>query len=267
MAWQSQPWAPGFHLQFRSVPTSAETEASMNNKTKITGLILAGYMLGRTKKLGLALTVASAVAGTSAVKNRDQLLGGLKDFADSSPELKSLQEKITGRLADSGKNAAKAVAAKGVDQLSVKLQEQTEKMKATLDDTADMIDPSVDDSEGADDEENAPESEAENAAEPSEGSEPDEEGPTEEAESTGETETTDEPQETDEEPQDEEEAPKKKPEAKRPSTANRSAKGTRSSKSSTASRGSRTKSSSKRSSTAKKTSSRGAAKPEEAEDE
>lgn len=228
----------------------------MNNKTKITGLILAGYMLGRTKKLGLALTVASAVAGTTVAKNRDQLLGGLKDFADSSPELKSLQEKITGRLADSGKNAAKAVAAKGVDQLSVKLQEQTEKMKATLEDTADAIDPSVDDSEGADDEENAPESEAENAAEP------DEEGPTDEAESTGETETTDEPQETDEE-----EAPKKKPAAKRTSTANRSAKGTRSSKSSTASRGSRTKSSSKRSSTAKKTSSRGAAKPEEAEDE
>ncbi|UVI35345.1 hypothetical protein [Brevibacterium spongiae] len=240
----------------------------MNNKMKITGLILAGYMLGRTKKLGLALTVASAVAGTTAAKNRDQLLGGLKDFADSSPELKSLQEKITGRLAESGKSAVKAVAAKGVDQLSVKLQDQTEKMKSTLDDAADSIDPNVDDSEGADDEEDAPESEAENAAAPSEGSEPDEEGLTEEAESTGETETTDEPQETDEEPQDEEEAPKKKPAAKRPSTANRSAKGTRSSKSSTASRGSRTKSGSKRSTTAKKTSStRAAAKPEEAEDE
>lgn len=266
MAWQSRPWAPGFHLQFRSVPTSAETEATMNNKTKITGLILAGYMLGRTKKLGLALTVASAVAGTTAAKNRDQLLGGLKDFADSSPELKNLQEKITGRLADSGKNAAKAVAAKGVDQLSAKLQEQTEKMKATLDDTADAIDPSVDDSEGADDEENAPESEAENAAEPAEGSEPAEEGPTDEAEPTGEAETADEPQEIDEEPQAEEEAPKK-PAAKRSSTANRSAKGTRSSRSSTSSRGSRTKSGSKRSTTAKKTSSRAAAKPEEAEDE
>ena len=226
----------------------------MNNKMKITGLILAGYMLGRTKKLGLALTVASAVAGTTAAKNRDQLLGGLKDFADSSPELKNLQEKITGRLAESGKSAVKAVAAKGVDQLSVKLQEQTEKMKSTLDDTADSIDPNVDDSEGADDEESTPESEDENAPAPSEDPE------------TGEAETADEPQEIDEEPQAEEEAPKK-PAAKRSSTANRSAKGTRSSKSSTSSRGSRTKPGSKRSTTAKKTSSRAAAKPEEAEDE
>lgn len=227
----------------------------MNNKMKITGLILAGYMLGRTKKLGLALTVASAVAGTTAAKNRDQLLGGLKDFADSSPELKGLQEKITGRLAESGKSAVKAVAAKGVDQLSVKLQDQTEKMKSTLDDAADSIDPNVDDSEGADDEEDAPESEDESAPENSEEPEADEAEP------------TDDEQEADDEPQAEEEAPKK-PAAKRSSTAKRSAKGTRSSKSSTASRGSRTKSGSKRSTTAKKTSStRAAAKPEEAEDE
>lgn len=226
----------------------------MNNKMKITGLILAGYMLGRTKKLGLALTVASAVAGTTAAKNRDQLLGGLKDFADSSPELKSLQEKITGRLAESGKSAVRAVAAKGVDQLSVKLQNQTEKMKSTLDDAADSIDPNVDDGEGADDEEDAPEAEDENAPENSEESEADEAEP------------TDDEQEADEEPQAEEEAPKK-PAAKRSSTAKSSAKGTRSSKSSTASRGSRTKSGSKRSTTAKKASTRAAAKPEEAEDE
>lgn len=225
----------------------------MNNKMKITGLILAGYMLGRTKKLGLALTVASAVAGTTAAKNHDQLLGGLKEFADSSPELKSLQEKITGRLAESGKSAVKAVAAKGVDQLSVKLQDQTEKMKSTLDDAADSIDPNVDDSEGADDEEGASEAEDENA-------------PDSEESEAEEAEQTDEPQESDEEPQAEEEAPKK-PAAKRSSTAKRSARGTRSAKSSTASRGSRTKSGSKRSTTAKKTSTRAAAKSEEAEDE
>ncbi|WP_420096064.1 hypothetical protein [Brevibacterium sediminis] len=226
----------------------------MNNKMKLTGLILAGYVLGRTKKLGLALTIASTVAGTTAAKNRDQLLGGLKDFAESSPELKSLQEKITGRLAESGKSAVRAVAAKGVDQLSVKLQDQTEKMKSTLDDAADSIDPNVDDSEGADDEEEAPEAEDENAPENSEESEVDEAEP------------TDDEQEADEEPQAEEETPKK-PAAKRSSTAKRSAKGTRSSKSSTTSRGSRTKSGSKRSTTAKKTSTRAAAKPEEAEDE
>ncbi|GEB23628.1 hypothetical protein [Brevibacterium aurantiacum] len=105
----------------------------MNDKMKLTGLILSGYMLGRTKKLGLALTIATSVTGSTAVNNRDKLTGGLKELVDSSPELKSLREKVTGRLADSGKNVAKAMAAKGVDQLSSRLQDHTDKMKSALD--------------------------------------------------------------------------------------------------------------------------------------
>jgi len=150
----------------------------MNSKLKITGLILAGYALGRTKKLGLALTVASTLAGSTAVRNRDQLMGGLKDFAESSPELKSLQEKITGRLADSGKNAAKAMAAKGVDQLSSTLQDQTEKMKSTLDDTAEDLDPSSEEPEDEDVESERVEAEVD---EPEDSGESEDEGPEEEA--------------------------------------------------------------------------------------
>lgn len=119
----------------------------VNSKLKITGLILGGYLLGRTKKLGLALIVASAVAGSTAVKNRDQLLCGLKDVVDSSPELKELQTKLTGRLAESGKSAAKAMAAKGVDLLSNTLQHQTERMKSSLDDVSDDLDPHVEEAE------------------------------------------------------------------------------------------------------------------------
>lgn len=70
----------------------------MKGKMRLTSLILGGYMLDRAKKLGLALTIASAVAGSTAVNNRDKLAGGLRGLADSSPELNSLQEKITGRL-------------------------------------------------------------------------------------------------------------------------------------------------------------------------
>lgn len=70
----------------------------MKDKMRLTSLILGGCMLDRTKKLGLALTIASPVAGSTAVSNRDKLAGGLRGPADSSPELNSLQEKITGRL-------------------------------------------------------------------------------------------------------------------------------------------------------------------------
>lgn len=203
----------------------------MNNKMKITGLILAGYMLGRTKKLGLALTIASSVAGSTAVKNRDSLIGGLKEFADSSPELKNLQEKVTGRLADSGKGAAKAVAAKGVDQLSARLQDQTDKMKATLDETAEDLDPSsaesadAEEDEAADVDSETPEDDAE-----------DQQSETEDAEA----------------PAAEEEPPKKSAPRKRSSSSSSSSRKGATSKTTSTARGSGSKSTASKTSSTKK---------------
>lgn len=113
----------------------------MNDKLKMGGLILGGYLLGRTKNLKLALTIAAAVGATKATQNRDQIQGSLQELMDSSPELASLGEKITGRLAETGKNAARSAASKGVDQLSQKLQDQTEKMKSSLDEASEDLAP------------------------------------------------------------------------------------------------------------------------------
>lgn len=231
----------------------------MNNKMKVTGLILAGYMLGRTKKLGMALTVASAVAGSTAVNNREKLMGGVKELAESSPELKSLQEKITGRLADSGKSAAKAMAAKGVDQLSSRLQDQTEKMKSTLDDAAEDLDPSSEEPEDAED--SAAPDEAAEEAETDEAPEPEEPEDSEEPDS-GESEGEQEPAAEEEEP--------KKPARQRSSSKGSSNKTSGAAKSSSTSRKSGTKAAStrKRSTTAKKPSTaRKTNKTKEASDE
>ncbi|MGK4066081.1 hypothetical protein AB0Y14_08480 [Rothia sp. HC945] len=115
----------------------------MDNKTKTAGLLLGGYLLGRAKKLKLALVVASTVSGTTAFSKRKQLSGALSQFAQSTPELKELGEKITGRLADSGKGAAMNLATRGADQLGAKLQERTDSLKASLDDPAKSLQPEV----------------------------------------------------------------------------------------------------------------------------
>lgn len=111
----------------------------MNARVKVTGLILGGYLLGRSKKLKLAMTIAGTAAGTTLMQKRhqvkDQVTGTVGQVTDSSPELKSLQEKVTGRLADSGRGAARAMAAKGIDQVGQKLQERTDRMKAELGET------------------------------------------------------------------------------------------------------------------------------------
>lgn len=90
----------------------------MNNKVKVTGLLVGGYLLGRSKKLKLALTVAASVSGSSLYRNREQIQEAFGKFSESSPDFKNLQEKVTGRL---------------VDQVGAKLQEQTDKINTSLD--------------------------------------------------------------------------------------------------------------------------------------
>lgn len=105
----------------------------MDNKLKIAGLLAGGYILGRSKKLKLALTVASSVAGVAGYSKRQMLSEAITKISENTPELQGLTDKITGRLAESGKNAAYSMVSMGVDQLSQKLQEQTDKINDSLD--------------------------------------------------------------------------------------------------------------------------------------
>lgn len=145
----------------------------MDNKVKVTGLLLGGYLLGRGKKLKLALTVASAVGGSALYRNREQIQETLTKLGESSPELQDLQEKITGRLGD----AVQTALTSGLDQAGAKLQEQTDKINSSMDaagEAADTAQDKVKDAapaddgdtaEGAPEEESEPEGESEGSAE------------------------------------------------------------------------------------------------------
>lgn len=107
----------------------------MDDKLKFAALLLAGYLLGRTKKMKLALTIAGAVAGNQLKdeSSRAALLGGVggvKDSLLSSPEIKRLTDEVSGKLMEAGRAAALAAAAKGIDSLNSTLESQTERLKS-----------------------------------------------------------------------------------------------------------------------------------------
>lgn len=133
----------------------------MDNKLKIAGLLAGGYVLGRSKKLKLALTVASSVAGVAGYSKRQMLSEAITKISENTPELQGLTDKITGRLAESGKNAAYSMVSMGVDQLSQKLQEQTDKINDSLDSPAQTSAESAEESE----EDESAEAETEEATE------------------------------------------------------------------------------------------------------
>jgi hypothetical protein len=82
-----------------------------------------GYVLGRTKKMRLAMTLVSAGAigrnggAGELVKQGTKLLG-------SAPEMKELTENVRGRLMEAGKVAAMAAASNQINSLTDRLQER-----------------------------------------------------------------------------------------------------------------------------------------------
>jgi hypothetical protein len=83
-----------------------------------------GYLLGRTKKMRLALMIAAAGAtGKMGVGPRQLLQQGYKRLA-ASPELGKITDSLRGELLDAAKAAAMTAATGKIESLNDRLQDQ-----------------------------------------------------------------------------------------------------------------------------------------------
>src|SRR6478609_1411564 len=168
----------------------------MSATTKIAVGVASGYLLGRTKKLRLAITVGSMLAGQRIATNPQALLAEGSKLAENNPELKKLQDQLTGRLLD-------AVKAAALTQATSRIENVTKSLTAGPSSEEDEEEHEDEDEESEDEEE--PEDEA---------------GPEDEAEE----EPEDEAEEPEPEPEEEPE-PRRRPRKRAPS-AGRAAKRT-----------------------------------------
>ncbi|HEY6935494.1 MAG TPA: hypothetical protein VI452_19040, partial [Marmoricola sp.] len=164
----------------------------MSATTRVGTALAAGYVLGRFKKLRLALIVGSALANKNV---RTSGLGLLQQGAGrltSSPQGQELSRQITDQLLQAGKAAAMTMASSGVDRLSDQLQERSQRLRAV---------PQA--SEESSDEESEEQADRQPEEEPEDRDEAAEE-PEDEAAEEPEDEADEEPEdEADEEPEDE----------------------------------------------------------------
>lgn len=98
----------------------------MTQNPKLLAMGLAGgYLLGRTRKAKLALTVASVVLGRRMGVNPQRLLTeGVKKLSDS-PEFSRLEEQIRDELMAAGRSMVTAAANRRMDSLSDALSDRT----------------------------------------------------------------------------------------------------------------------------------------------
>jgi hypothetical protein len=100
-------------------------ELIMNNGVVVGVAVGVGYLLGRTRKLKLVMTLAAARASGRLGKRPAGLVKQGTKVLGSSPELKTLTDTVRGRLLEAGKAAAVRAASSQIDALSDRLQERT----------------------------------------------------------------------------------------------------------------------------------------------
>jgi len=107
----------------------------------------AGYLLGRSGKAKLALTVASYLASKKLRAKPQELLAIGAGKLSDSPQLAQLTDQVRGELLSVGREALKAVADRKLAAFADSLAERTKSLGEAVDAVADEVDEEVDEDE------------------------------------------------------------------------------------------------------------------------
>jgi hypothetical protein len=94
--------------------------------SRVAGAVAAGYVLGRFKKLRLAVLVGSTMASP---KFRSAAAGMIQDRLPGSPVVGTLTKEVGGKLINVGKTAATSIVASRVDSLSQSLADRSQNLQ------------------------------------------------------------------------------------------------------------------------------------------
>jgi hypothetical protein len=98
----------------------------MSTTSRVAGAVAAGYLLGRFKKLRLAVLVGSAMASP---KFRSAATGMLQDRLPGGAITSTLTKEVGGKLINVGKTAATSIVASRIDSLSQSLAERSQNLQ------------------------------------------------------------------------------------------------------------------------------------------
>jgi cobalamin biosynthesis protein CobT len=98
----------------------------MSTTSRVAGAVAAGYVLGRFKKLRLAVLVGSAMASP---KFRNAAAGMIENRIPGGAITTTLTKEVGGRLVNIGKTAATSIVASRIDNLSQSLADRSENLR------------------------------------------------------------------------------------------------------------------------------------------
>ena len=98
----------------------------MSTTSRVAGAVAAGYVLGRFKKLRLAVLVGSAM---SSPKFRNAAAGMIENRIPGGAITTTLTKEVGGRLVNIGKTAATSIVASRIDNLSQSLADRSQNLR------------------------------------------------------------------------------------------------------------------------------------------
>jgi cobalamin biosynthesis protein CobT len=98
----------------------------MSTSSRVAGAVAAGYVLGRFKKLRLAVIVASAMSNP---KVRSAVVGMVQERIPGGAMVGTLTKDVGGKLVDAGKTAATSIVASRIDTLSQGLADRSQNLR------------------------------------------------------------------------------------------------------------------------------------------
>src|SRR5215213_8731547 len=99
---------------------------NMSTTSRVAGAVAAGYVLGRFKKLRLAVLVGSAMASP---KFRNAAAGMIENRIPGGAITTTLSKEDGGRLVNIGKTAATSIVASRIDNLSQSLADRSQNLR------------------------------------------------------------------------------------------------------------------------------------------
>nr|WTB29333.1 histone protein [Streptomyces sp. NBC_00830] len=102
----------------------------MDDTAKVTlaAAVVGGYVLGRTKKGRLALTIATYLAGRRfGLEPRQLAAEGMRRLGEM-PQFAGLQDQLKGEVLDAGRKAVTAVADRGMSSLADVISDRTARL-------------------------------------------------------------------------------------------------------------------------------------------
>src|SRR5829696_4652290 len=99
---------------------------NMSTTSRVAGAVAAGHVLGRFKKLRLAVLVGSAMASP---KFRNAAAGMIENRIPGGAITTTLSKEVGGRLVNVGKTAATSIVASRIDSLSQSLADRSQNLR------------------------------------------------------------------------------------------------------------------------------------------